>query len=185
MANDLTRRQIDIVAQAKREGKAAYFVRGKMTIGPKRADPRSYAQAITDTGADIQPTPSFQPRPFVSSPTPLPTHPSTQSPLSLPDRTSEGNRTSLGARSRVDRQRETETGASPSRTEKSLPKAGGSGPRQTTGQRSGPGAPAASGGKQQQGISSYLRGQQGAATRPTLAGASQATRTLRSSVNSK
>ena len=35
-ANDLTRTQADVVGTAKREGKAAFFVRGKVTIGPQR-----------------------------------------------------------------------------------------------------------------------------------------------------
>ena len=44
-ANDLTRRQADVVATAKREGKAAFFVRGKLTIGPQRPDPGSAREA--------------------------------------------------------------------------------------------------------------------------------------------
>ena len=46
-ANDLTRRQADIEATAKREGKAAFFVRGKLTIGPRRSDPGSAREADT------------------------------------------------------------------------------------------------------------------------------------------
>ena len=46
-ANDLTRRQADVVATAKREGKAAFFVRGKLTIGPQRPDPGSAREADT------------------------------------------------------------------------------------------------------------------------------------------
>ena len=52
VANDLTRRQMGVVNEAKREGKAAYFVRGKLTIGPRRADPRSYA-TVTGAGASV------------------------------------------------------------------------------------------------------------------------------------
>eukprot|EP00745_Piridium_sociabile_P010451 TRINITY_DN17335_c0_g1_i1.p1 TRINITY_DN17335_c0_g1~~TRINITY_DN17335_c0_g1_i1.p1 ORF type:complete len:549 (-),score=105.31 TRINITY_DN17335_c0_g1_i1:225-1871(-) len=44
VANDLTRQQAAIVARAKRDGQAAYFVRGRMVIGPRRPDPRSYAE---------------------------------------------------------------------------------------------------------------------------------------------
>ncbi|KAL8582684.1 hypothetical protein ACOMHN_053278 [Nucella lapillus] len=51
IANDLTRRQAAIVSQAKEEGKAAYFVKGKLTVGPRRPDPRTYAQVTATTPA--------------------------------------------------------------------------------------------------------------------------------------
>jgi archaellum component FlaC len=40
VSNDLTRKQAAIVAEARREGKVAFFRHGKMTIGPRRPDPR-------------------------------------------------------------------------------------------------------------------------------------------------
>ena len=43
VVNDLTRRQASVVAEAKKEGKVAYFRKGKLTVGPKRPDPRTYA----------------------------------------------------------------------------------------------------------------------------------------------
>ena len=45
MVNDLTRRQASVVAEAKKEGKVAYFRKGKLAVGPKRPDPRTYADA--------------------------------------------------------------------------------------------------------------------------------------------
>ena len=44
VANDLTVRQASQVAMARREGKVAYFVKGRLTVGPKRVDTRGYAQ---------------------------------------------------------------------------------------------------------------------------------------------
>ena len=48
-ANDLTRSQANIVAEAKKEGKVAFFKRGKLTVAPRRPDPRNYAEAADDT----------------------------------------------------------------------------------------------------------------------------------------
>ena len=42
--NDLTQNQTSIVAEAKKEGKVAYFRKGKLVVGP-RPDPRTYAEA--------------------------------------------------------------------------------------------------------------------------------------------
>lgn len=52
LANDLTRIQAETVAQAKREGKVAYFVRGKLTIQPRRLDQRTYAD-VTARGSGV------------------------------------------------------------------------------------------------------------------------------------
>ena len=41
--NDLTSRQASVVAEAKKEGKLAYFGKGNLTVRPKRPDPRPYA----------------------------------------------------------------------------------------------------------------------------------------------
>ena len=49
IANDLTRQQASVVAEARKEGKVAYFKKGKLTVGPKRPDPRTYAEV---TAAD-------------------------------------------------------------------------------------------------------------------------------------
>ena len=44
--NDLTRTQAGIVEEAKKEGKVAYFrEKGKLVVGPRRPDPRAYAEA--------------------------------------------------------------------------------------------------------------------------------------------
>ena len=45
VVNDLTKRRASVVAEAKKEGKVAYFRKGKLTVGPKRPDPRTYADA--------------------------------------------------------------------------------------------------------------------------------------------
>ena len=52
VANDLTKNQARVVAEAKKEGKVACFRKGKLMVGPKRPDPRSYADvaAADDTG---------------------------------------------------------------------------------------------------------------------------------------
>ena len=47
LVNDLTKRQLDMVAAAKREGKVAFFKNGRMTIGPKLPDQRSYSQVAS------------------------------------------------------------------------------------------------------------------------------------------
>ena len=44
VVNDLTQNQTSIVAEAKKEGKVAYFRKGKLVVGP-RPDPRTYAEA--------------------------------------------------------------------------------------------------------------------------------------------
>eukprot|EP00745_Piridium_sociabile_P044408 TRINITY_DN93097_c0_g1_i6.p1 TRINITY_DN93097_c0_g1~~TRINITY_DN93097_c0_g1_i6.p1 ORF type:complete len:171 (+),score=31.07 TRINITY_DN93097_c0_g1_i6:60-572(+) len=51
VANDLTRAQAHVVAQARKDGKRAYFRRGKMVIGPPLPDPRTYAE-VTATGTE-------------------------------------------------------------------------------------------------------------------------------------
>ena len=44
--------QASVVAEAKKEGKVASFKKGKLMVGPKRPDSRSYAEvaASDDTG---------------------------------------------------------------------------------------------------------------------------------------
>ena len=56
-ANDLTRNQAAIVAAARRDGKVAFFKKGKLTVEPRRPDSRTYAQVTTadDTGATTNP----------------------------------------------------------------------------------------------------------------------------------
>ena len=51
VVSDLTRQQAEVVAAAKRDGKVAFFKRGKLTVEPRRPDPRSYAEvaAADDT----------------------------------------------------------------------------------------------------------------------------------------
>ncbi|KAL8568068.1 hypothetical protein ACOMHN_000292 [Nucella lapillus] len=51
MTNDLTRRQANIVAQARRDGKRAFFKNGVMVVGPALPDPRTYAE-VTATDSD-------------------------------------------------------------------------------------------------------------------------------------
>lgn len=43
MVNGLTRRQASVVAEAKKEGKITCFRKGKLRVGSKRPDPRTYA----------------------------------------------------------------------------------------------------------------------------------------------
>ena len=43
LANDLTRRQSAVVAEARREGKVAFFRNGKLQVQPRRPDPGTYA----------------------------------------------------------------------------------------------------------------------------------------------
>eukprot|EP00745_Piridium_sociabile_P004302 TRINITY_DN1254_c0_g1_i4.p2 TRINITY_DN1254_c0_g1~~TRINITY_DN1254_c0_g1_i4.p2 ORF type:complete len:628 (+),score=117.51 TRINITY_DN1254_c0_g1_i4:174-2057(+) len=52
VANDLTRQQASIAAQARREGKKAFFRNGVMVVGPARPDPRTYAEVTATVGAD-------------------------------------------------------------------------------------------------------------------------------------
>jgi hypothetical protein len=76
VANDLTRRQAGMVAEAKREGKAAYFVKGKMTIGPKRADPRSFSQVVEEVELGNSSAAVTNPQPEANSMSlPPPFHP--------------------------------------------------------------------------------------------------------------
>ena len=80
-ANDLTRTQADVVATAKREGKAAFFVRGKLTIGPQRPDPGNVREADTPS---ITPGVSKSPsagRQNVGQPSSLLPQPGTQSAM--------------------------------------------------------------------------------------------------------
>ena len=74
LANDLTRRQATLVSKARSEGKAAFFVRGRLTIGPRRADNRSYAQVTA--GAGVQAGRSGSPTPTPTPHDPNPIHPS-------------------------------------------------------------------------------------------------------------
>ncbi|XP_076439146.1 uncharacterized protein LOC143278020 [Babylonia areolata] len=55
VANDLTRAQSSVVAQARREGKKAYFRKGKLVIAPLPPDPRTYAEAASVGVADCSP----------------------------------------------------------------------------------------------------------------------------------
>ncbi|XP_076444409.1 uncharacterized protein LOC143282607 [Babylonia areolata] len=55
VANDLTRAQSSVVAEARREGKKAYFRKGKLVIAPLPPDPRTYAEAASVGVADCSP----------------------------------------------------------------------------------------------------------------------------------
>eukprot|EP00745_Piridium_sociabile_P002979 TRINITY_DN11810_c1_g3_i5.p1 TRINITY_DN11810_c1_g3~~TRINITY_DN11810_c1_g3_i5.p1 ORF type:complete len:178 (+),score=38.03 TRINITY_DN11810_c1_g3_i5:493-1026(+) len=44
VANDLTRKQRGVVKEAKKAGRVAFFRGGKLIMGPKRPDPRTYAE---------------------------------------------------------------------------------------------------------------------------------------------
>ena len=57
VANDLTRNQAAIVAAARRDGKVAFFKKGKLTVEPRRPDSRTYAKVTTaeDAGATTNP----------------------------------------------------------------------------------------------------------------------------------
>ena len=51
IVNELTKNPAGIVAAAKRDGKAAFLKKGKLTVRPRRPDSRTYAQvAADDTG---------------------------------------------------------------------------------------------------------------------------------------
>ena len=56
MANDLTRSQANTAAEARKEGKVAYFKKSKLTVGPKRPNPRIHANVVTTDDAG-EPTP--------------------------------------------------------------------------------------------------------------------------------
>ncbi|KAL8598237.1 hypothetical protein ACOMHN_035187 [Nucella lapillus] len=43
-----------MVAMAKKEGKVAFFVKGKLTIGPRRPDSRSYAEVTTGATTTVK-----------------------------------------------------------------------------------------------------------------------------------
>ena len=45
VVNDLTRNQASIVAEAKEEGAVAFFRKGKLVVGSRRPDPRTYSEA--------------------------------------------------------------------------------------------------------------------------------------------
>jgi hypothetical protein len=172
VANDLTRRQMDLVSEAKREGKAAYFVKGKLTIGPKKADPREYAQVVAGQSTLY---PTVAPSNFAHSDHPLST--SLHSPsFQLP---------SSASRDDVTRSRDSQ----PERGQLGNPQARGKsqacGHNATGGRsvetRSRAGPPQAVGTNKQQGISGFLRGQPNSGNRPRSASDS---RTLRSSTHS-
>ena len=52
LANDLTRSQAKIAAQAREEGKVAYIKNGKMMVKPKTPDQRTYAE-VADPGEAV------------------------------------------------------------------------------------------------------------------------------------
>ena len=164
VANDLTRRQMDMVSQAKREGKAAYFVKGKMTIGPKRADPRTFSHVVAGHDTLYSNEPRSQSL-STSSHSPSLTLPLssngddvTRSRVSLPltDRDSREVSQSRG-------DRETALG------QKRM------GERQGAELRSRTGVAQAASNKQP-GISGFLRGQTSSASRPNATGGSRALR---------
>ena len=57
VANDLTRNQVAIVAAARRDGKVAFFKKGKLTVEPRRPDSMTYALVATadNAGATTNP----------------------------------------------------------------------------------------------------------------------------------
>ena len=166
VANDLTRRQMDFVAEAKREGKAAYFVKGKLTIGPKRPDPRTYTEVVSGQGVD---------RSNPLTPTPLSAS-GWHSPSTCSDVTGQQTRDSpvscVGGQQRVG-----EMGEPLSRAATRQSTDG----RQTGGTSARNKAPASGSGKQT-GISGYLRGQSNS-EKP--AGGAASGRTLRSNVDAR
>ena len=184
VANDLTKRQMDIVSEAKREGKAAYFVKGKMTIGPKRPDHRSHAE-VSSNGVFVDTAPSTPVNQWALPPTSL-SHPPTQSASgALHDVTAvAGNSLSVNT---CGNQGEAGAGVSQPRGACQLHVTGPNkdGQRSTVGPRSRSSAPVTGAGKQQPGISSYMKGQHGSGNRTTpTGGMSQSnSRTLRSSAN--
>jgi hypothetical protein len=188
VANDLTRRQMDLVAEARREGKAAFFVKGKMTIGPKRDDHRAgYTRGTTSVGvvdSDTAPSSLLFP---AHHPSPSPAHPFNQSQSPLAGAVG-GVSTRSGIPLAVSDgrgQRAESTGESSSRVTRQQQQTAalGSGvSRQAAGARSQLNAPSTAGCKQQQGLESYLRGQHGSRTKSTPAGGAADSRTLRSSV---
>jgi archaellum component FlaC len=180
VVNDLTRRQMDTVAEAKREGKAAYFVKGKLTIGPKRSDPRNYRDSLpmvagageTDTSASV----SSPVQPSFSLPPPQ-RHP----PLSSGDVRGDRSRDSPSA-SGVSQQGARETGEPRSRAASQSV----TDTRHTTGgarSRATDAPSSVSGPGKQSAISGYLRGQ--ATLSRLAAGGGTTGRTLRSSVDNK
>ena len=44
VANDLTRQQASVVAEARKQGKVAFFKNGKLTVQPRQPDSRTYAE---------------------------------------------------------------------------------------------------------------------------------------------
>ena len=48
IVNELTKNPAGIVAAAKRDGKAAFLKKGKLTVRPRRPDSRTYAQVAAD-----------------------------------------------------------------------------------------------------------------------------------------
>ena len=49
VANDLTHRQASLAAQARRDGKSVFFVKGRLTVGARRPDPEATAGTQTAT----------------------------------------------------------------------------------------------------------------------------------------
>ena len=77
VSNDLTHRQATIVSQARKEGKAAYFVKGKLIVGPRRPDPRTYAEVAA--GKDVADTQQTNTRVQSAAHSPTHTHADTHS----------------------------------------------------------------------------------------------------------
>ncbi|KAL8591422.1 hypothetical protein ACOMHN_004865 [Nucella lapillus] len=46
VANNLTKKQASIVAEARKEGNVAFFKKGRLTVEPRRPDPHSYAEVV-------------------------------------------------------------------------------------------------------------------------------------------
>ena len=58
----MTRNQAAVIAAARRDGKVAFFKKGKLTVEPRRPDSRTYVKVTTadDAGAAINPPRSSQ-----------------------------------------------------------------------------------------------------------------------------
>ena len=48
IVNDLSENQAGIIAAAKRDGKVAFFKKGKLTVGPRWPHSRTYTQVAAD-----------------------------------------------------------------------------------------------------------------------------------------
>ena len=71
VANDLTRRQSQIVHQARLEGKAAFFVKGKLTVSDRRQDSRTYAAVAAEQNLEHTTTHVFLTSPQKGNPRPI------------------------------------------------------------------------------------------------------------------